>query len=62
MRYGVTGISNCPPLSNFCGKDLYPSPFAMAAAVGESLIINPFMDGNKRTGLAKPAQTALNDA
>ena len=31
---------------------MYPSPFAKAAAVGESLIINhPFVDGNKRTGI-----------
>ena len=33
-------------------KILYPSPFAKAAAVAESLIINhPFIDGNKRTGI-----------
>ena len=40
------------PSQTFGSKDLYPSPFAKAAAVGESLIINhPFIDGNKRTGI-----------
>jgi death on curing protein len=32
---------------------LYPDAFTKAAALGESLIINhPFVDGNKRTGIA----------
>ncbi len=40
------------PFQTFAGEDLYPSSFAKAAAVGESLIINhPFIDGNKRTGI-----------
>jgi death on curing protein len=40
------------PFQTFAGEDLYPSPFAKAAAVGESLIINhPLIDGNKRTGV-----------
>jgi len=40
------------PFQTFGGEDLYPSPFAKAAAAGESLIINhPFIDGNKRTGM-----------
>ena len=40
------------PFQTFDGKDLYPSPFEKAAALGESLIINhPFVDGNKRTAL-----------
>ena len=39
------------PFQTFGGEDLYPSPFAKAAAVGESLIINhPFIDGNKKQG------------
>ena len=39
------------PFQSFDGKDLYPSIFEKAAALGESLIINhPFVDGNKRTG------------
>jgi death-on-curing protein len=40
------------PFQTFGGKDLYPSPFDKAAAMGESLIENhPFVDGNKRTGM-----------
>ena len=40
------------PFQTFGGEDLYHSPFAKAAAVAESLIINhPFVDGNKRTGI-----------
>jgi death-on-curing protein len=36
----------------FGGEDLYPTPFAKAAAVEESIIMNhPFIDGNKRTGV-----------
>jgi|SRR6185312_695868 death-on-curing protein len=39
------------PFQSFDGEDLYPSVFAKAAALAESLIINhPFIDGNKRTG------------
>lgn len=39
------------PFQTFNGKDLYPSIFEKAAALGESIIINhPFIDGNKRTG------------
>jgi death on curing protein len=41
------------PFQTFGGKDLYPDAFSKAAALGESLIINhPFVDGNKRTGIA----------
>lgn len=37
----------------FEGNDLYPTPYEKAAALGESLITNhPFIDGNKRTGMA----------
>ncbi len=39
------------PFQTFGGKDLYPTIFEKAAAIGESLIMNhPFVDGNKRTG------------
>ncbi|MFT3682027.1 MAG: type II toxin-antitoxin system death-on-curing family toxin [Ferruginibacter sp.] len=39
------------PYQTFDGKDLYPSCYEKAAAIGESIIINhPFIDGNKRTG------------
>jgi death on curing protein len=41
------------PFQTFGGEDLYPDAFTKAAALGESLIINhPFVDGNKRTGIA----------
>ena len=40
------------PFQTFDGKELYPTIFEKAAALGESLIINhPFIDGNKRTTL-----------
>ena len=40
------------PFQTFGGENLYKTVFEMAAALGESLIINhPFVDGNKRTGL-----------
>jgi death on curing protein len=40
------------PFQTFGEKNLYKTTFEMAAALGESLIINhPFIDGNKRTGL-----------
>ena len=41
------------PESSFGGKFLHPSLFAMAAAYAYHIAENqPFMDGNKRTGLA----------
>ena len=41
------------PFQTFEEKDLYPTFYEKAAALGESLIINhPFVDGNKRTGMA----------
>jgi len=39
------------PFQTYDGKELYPTIFEKAAALGESLITNhPFIDGNKRTG------------
>jgi len=39
------------PFSTFSGEELYPTPFAKAAAILESIVKNhPFVDGNKRTG------------
>ena len=39
------------PFQTFGGEDLYPDLFSKAAAIGESIIINPpSIDGNKRTG------------
>lgn len=41
------------PQSSFGGEDLYPTIFVKAAALMHSIILNhPFIDGNKRTGMA----------
>ena len=41
------------PQATFGGQELYPDVFEKAAALMESLINNhPFVDGNKRTGIA----------
>ncbi|HXF69902.1 MAG TPA: type II toxin-antitoxin system death-on-curing family toxin [Thermoflexus sp.] len=41
------------PQATFGGRDLYPDLFSKAAALIDSLIRNhPFVDGNKRTGIA----------
>jgi death-on-curing protein len=40
------------PQTSFGGIELFPTPFAKAAALMESIIQrHPFVDGNKRTGL-----------
>jgi death on curing protein len=40
------------PLASFGGKNLYDIPFKRAAALAESLVLNPgFVDGNKRTAM-----------
>lgn len=44
------------PQAAFEGRDLYPDLFTKAAALMHSLIQNhPFVDGNKRTGIAAAA-------
>ncbi|NPA90204.1 MAG: type II toxin-antitoxin system death-on-curing family toxin [Chloroflexi bacterium] len=44
------------PRMTFGGEDLYPDVFSKAAALLESIIRNhPFIDGNKRTGIAAAA-------
>jgi death-on-curing protein len=44
------------PWATFGGRDLYPDLFSKAAARMDSLIHNhPFVDGNKRTGIAAAA-------
>jgi death-on-curing protein len=44
------------PQAAFEGSDLYPDLFTKAAALMHSLIQNhPFVDGNKRTGIAAAA-------
>ncbi len=41
------------PQSGFAGQELYPDLYSKTAALLESLIRNhPFVDGNKRTGIA----------
>ncbi len=41
------------PHVRFGGQDMFPDPFAKAAALMESVIQrHPFVDGNKRTGTA----------
>lgn len=41
------------PKATFAGRDLYPTIFAKAAALLESICLNhPFTDGNKRTAWA----------
>lgn len=41
------------PFATFGGQDLYPDVFSKAAALLRSLVKNhPFVDGNKRTGIA----------
>ena len=44
------------PQASFGDQDLYPDLFTKAAALMDSLINNhPFIDGNKRTGIAATA-------
>jgi death on curing protein len=44
------------PQATFDGKELYSGAFLKAAALMESLVNNhPFVDGNKRTGIAAAA-------
>jgi death-on-curing protein len=44
------------PLASFDDQDLYPDIYTKSAALMDSLIRNhPFVDGNKRTGIAAAA-------
>jgi death-on-curing protein len=61
---GSHGIRDLPrlesatarPQASFDGKELYPDIFQKAAALLDSLINNhPFVDGNKRAGIAAAA-------
>jgi death-on-curing protein len=50
---GAVESAVAQPQMTFAGSDLYPTLIEKAAALGFSLIQNhPFVDGNKRTGLA----------
>lgn len=49
---GALQAAAARPHATFDGGDLYPTPFAKAAAIMESIIRNhPFIDGNKRTAI-----------
>ena len=50
------------PFQTFSRKELYPTVFEKAAALGESIIKNhPFIDGNKRTGLLAMISLLINN-
>ncbi len=50
---GLLESATMRPRATFDGKDLYPDLFSKAAALMDSIIRNhPFVDGNKRTGIA----------
>jgi death-on-curing protein len=53
---GAVEAAVARPQGAFGGVEVYPTPFAKAAALMESLIQrHPFIDGNKRTGLLAAA-------
>jgi death-on-curing protein len=50
---GLLAAAVARPQATFEGRDLYPDLFSKAAALMDSIIRNhPFVDGNKRTGIA----------
>jgi len=50
---GALQAAAARPPATFGGDDLYPDPFAKAAALMESIIKkHPFIDGNKRTAIS----------
>jgi death-on-curing protein len=50
---GLLEAASARPQATFGGEDLYPDLFSKAAALLDSLINNhPFVDGNKRAGIA----------
>lgn len=53
---GALEAAAARPRMTFDGEELYPDVFSKAAALMESIIRNhPFVDGNKRTGIAAAA-------
>jgi death-on-curing protein len=53
---GALQAAAARPLATSAGADLYPNPFAKAAALMESIIMDhPFIDGNKRTAITSAA-------
>lgn len=56
VSLGLLESAVARPQATFGGADLYPDVHTKAAALSESLIRNhPFIDGNKRTGIAAGA-------
>jgi death-on-curing protein len=50
---GLLEAASARPQATFGGEELHPDLFEKAAALMDSLINNhPFIDGNKRTGIA----------
>ena len=50
---GLLESATARPQATFSGQELYPDLFAKAAALMDSIVNNhPFLDGNKRTGIA----------
>ena len=53
---GLLDSALAQPSVTFGARDLYPTVFEKAAALGTSLVLNhPFVDGNKRVGFAAMA-------
>jgi len=53
---GLLEAAVAHPQATFAGMDLYPALWSKAAALMHSLINNhPFLDGNKRVGIAAAA-------
>lgn len=53
---GLLQSAAARPQATFDGVELYPKLFAKAAVLAHSIIQNhPFIDGNKRTGIAAAA-------
>lgn len=53
---GLLAAAIARPQATFDQQELYPDVFSKAAALLESLVLNhPFVDGNKRTGIAAAA-------
>lgn len=53
---GLLAAAIARPQATFDQQELYPDNFSKAAALLESLVLNhPFVDGNKRTGIASAA-------
>jgi death-on-curing protein len=53
---GALEAASARPQATFADQEMYPDLFSKAAALLDSLVNNhPFVDGNKRTGIAAAA-------